>query len=131
MDAVTSAPTPSGAEPPWLAITLAAIALIGTVGVAYVPVVQEKVRARSAAQADPTPPAPAAPPPPQSPPPPPASDSLALIREVLADALEQRDAANARARAADERAQQVEDELTEARIHIARLEARGRYGYGP
>ncbi len=120
MDAL-AAPAPSGAEPPWLAITLAAIAVIGPIGVAYMPVIQERVRGRAAARADPAPPVPASP---VSPPPP--MDNMVLIREVLADALAQRDAANTRAREADERAQQVEDELTEARIRIARLEARER-----
>lgn len=124
MDATAAAPTPSGAEPPWLAITLAAIAVLGPLGVAYMPVIQERVRARSTARTVTSPDQPvhaSPPPPPHSPPPAPPTESLALIREVLADALAQRDAAV-------KKAEQAEDELTEARIHIARLEARGRYG---
>lgn len=125
MDAVSSAPAPSGAEPPWLAITLAAIAVLGPIGVAYMPVVAEARKARAAARRDPQPEPPTPvtpPPPPASPPPAPPTESLALIREVLADALAQRDAANARA-------ERLDDELTAARIHIARMEARERrYG---
>lgn len=127
MDVLASAPAPTGGEPPWLAITLAAIAVLGPVGVAYMPVLQARLQARQAAgsaqgsggshEAAPASP----PPPPLSPPPVAASENIALIREVMADALAQRDAANARA-------EKAEDELTEARIHIARLEARGRYG---
>jgi len=125
VDAVSSAPAPSGAERPWLAITLAAIAVIGPIAVAYVPVVSEARKARAAARNDPTPPA-APPPPPVSPPPPPTGEAYELMESAIADTRAQRDAALARADRLQHELNESNVRLADLREKYARLDARGR-----
>ena len=132
MDAVSSAPAPSGAEPPWLAITLAAITVIGPIAVAYVPVVSEARKARAAARNDPTPPPATPPPPPVSPPPPPPGEAYELMESAIADTRAQRDAALARAdrlqhvrQAAGETEMSVEQRAASSHRVSARAQGRG------
>lgn len=126
MDAVSSAPAPSGAEPPWLAITLAAIAVIGPIAVAYVPVVSEARKARAAARNDPAPSPVAPPPPPVSPPPPPTGEAYELMESAIADTRAQRDAALARADRLQHELNESNARLADLREKYARLDARGR-----
>lgn len=119
---VASAPTPSGAEPPWLAITLAAIAVIGPIAVAYVPAVVEARRTRVAAR-NPDPP-------PATPPPPPGSPAAAgeaydeLVESAISDTRAQRDAALARSDRLQHDLDTANARLADLRERYARLEGR-------
>lgn len=128
MQAADAANSAAGADPPWVAITLAAIAVVGTLGTAYVPVLQERARARSAARADAAAeqPAVAEPPPPASPPPPPPQDSFDLVEQAVFDAFKQRDAALARADRLQQQLDDLRTALAQADARIAALQARER-----
>jgi hypothetical protein len=118
-------------QPPWVALGLAAIAAVGVIATAYGPVLVERARARATARNDPAPPAekPATPPPPQvTQPPTPPQDSFDLIEDAVKDYRRQRDQAIARADRLQTQLDATRQELHQAQIHIARLEARGRYG---
>lgn len=117
--------------PPWLAIVLAAIALLSAVGVALAPALVERVK-RGKPAID-TPDKAALPAPPS------AAGAVDLTGEALRDAWAERDEAQRRAEELQKDLTAARAEITDLRVTVARKDARiealesllgGRFGTG-